>query len=97
MKYIAILCIMVIAFAAPWVGAAEHTEANVMVEIPFQAKKAHAKPSRDVTLDVVFTDPKGDQNRAGLLGGRRPVESAVSLADYGHAHNTTTLRRLKKT
>ncbi len=59
MKHTTLLCITVIACAAPRVGAAQDTEANVMVEIPFQAKKAHADPFQNVILDVVFTDPKG--------------------------------------
>ena len=40
-----------------------HTEANVMVEIPFQAKRAHADPFNEVTLDVVFVDPQGRELR----------------------------------
>lgn len=59
MKHTTLLCITVIACAAPRVGAAQDAEANVMVEIPFQAKNAHADPFKNVTLDVVFTDPKG--------------------------------------
>jgi hypothetical protein len=35
------------------------TEANVVLEIPFTAGRAHADPFNEVTLDVVFTDPAG--------------------------------------
>jgi len=61
MKHTTLLCITVVACAAPQVGAAQDTEANVMVEIQFQAKKAHAEAFKNVVLDVVFTDPKGEQ------------------------------------
>lgn len=39
--------------------SAPSTEANVPAEIAFQAAKSHAEPFRDVSLDVVFTDPTG--------------------------------------
>ena len=42
-------------------GAAQHTEANVVVETPFRAGKPHADPFKEVNLDVVFTDPQGTQ------------------------------------
>ena len=37
------------------------TEANVMVEIPLQAKNSHDDPFNDLNVDVLFTDPKGRQ------------------------------------
>ena len=40
-----------------------HTEANVMVEIPFQADRPHADPFNSVTLDVIFIDPQGRELR----------------------------------
>ena len=61
MKHITLVCIAVIACSALRAGAAQDAEANVMVEITFQAKKAHAEPFKNITLDVVFTDPNGDQ------------------------------------
>ena len=39
--------------------AAPSTEANVPVEIAFQAAKSYSEPFRDVSFDVVFTDPAG--------------------------------------
>ncbi len=39
------------------------TEANVMIELPFAAKSAHEDPFNTVTLDVVFTDPHGQELR----------------------------------
>ena len=40
-----------------------HTEANVMVEISFQAGATYADPFNDVTLDVLFRDPQGRELR----------------------------------
>src|SRR5580692_8656415 len=40
-----------------------HTEANVMVEIPFHAKRVHADAFNEVTLDVIFIDPQGRELR----------------------------------
>jgi len=37
------------------------TQANVMVELSFAAKQAHADPFNELTLDVVFTDPVGTE------------------------------------
>jgi hypothetical protein len=39
------------------------TEANVMVELSFEAKTAHDDPFNTITLDVVFTDPRGQSLR----------------------------------
>ena len=53
--------------AAVTVGAsaqtARQTEANVMVELRFTASRAHADPSNEITLDVVFADPQGRELR----------------------------------
>ncbi len=35
------------------------TQANVPIELTFQAARPHADPFNDVSLDVVFTDPAG--------------------------------------
>jgi hypothetical protein len=35
------------------------TEANVMVEIPLEAKRSYTDPFNELNVDVVFTDPKG--------------------------------------
>jgi len=59
MKHKTILWIALLTCAAPQVCASQRTEANVMVEIPFQAGKPHAAPFTQVSLDVVFTDPLG--------------------------------------
>ncbi len=40
-----------------------HTEANVMVESSFRASTNYDDPFNDVTLDVVFRDPKGREFR----------------------------------
>lgn len=39
------------------------TEANVMVEVTLTAKQSYADPFNDVTLDVVFIEPKGRELR----------------------------------
>jgi len=46
---------------APQTGAAQQTEANVMMEIPFREGRLHVEPFKDVVLDVVCTDPEGTQ------------------------------------
>lgn len=43
--------------------AATKTEANVPVEITFTAKKTHADPFNDTTVDVIFTEPDGHKLR----------------------------------
>ena len=62
MEYTTTLCLALFACAALAMSSAaavERTETNVVMEIPFKAEKPHANPFKDVTLDVVFTDPKG--------------------------------------
>ena len=39
------------------------TEANRMVEFPFESAKTYQDPFNELTLDVVFTDPAGTQRR----------------------------------
>jgi hypothetical protein len=39
------------------------SQANVMVELSFEARSAHDDPFNTVTLDVVFTDPNGSTLR----------------------------------
>src|SRR5262245_57832253 len=39
------------------------TEANVMVELTFAGRRVYADPFNEVTLDVVFLDPKGRELR----------------------------------
>lgn len=48
------------------------TEANVMVELTFESAVDHADPFNDLTLDVVFTDPKKKEFRvpAFWAGGK---------------------------
>lgn len=53
--------------AIPWAEAAAekvlNTEANVMVELTLTASRNYPDPFNEVTLDVVFIDPKGRQLR----------------------------------
>src|SRR5258705_12409657 len=39
------------------------TEANVMAEFTFTASRTYADPFNEVTLDVIFSDPKGSELR----------------------------------
>src|SRR5690606_9085816 len=39
------------------------TEANVMVEISFTSSRNYSDPFNEVTLDVLFRDPKGNERR----------------------------------
>jgi len=59
MRYVTAIGMSMMTCAALGAGAAQQAEANVAVEIAFQAERAHANPFLDVTLDVVFTDPGG--------------------------------------
>ncbi|MEO7298079.1 MAG: DUF4038 domain-containing protein [Verrucomicrobiota bacterium] len=52
-----------LVFAADAKSLSLKTEANVMAEVTFTAKQTYADPFNDVTLDVVFTDPKGKEFR----------------------------------
>ena len=49
------------------------TEANMMVELPLEAGRAHDDPFNEVSLDVVFTDPNGRELRvpAFWAGGNK--------------------------
>ena len=49
--------------AAEAQSAALRTEANVMVEVTFQAQRPYADPFNEVKLDAVFTDPRGQDRR----------------------------------
>src|SRR5438128_2913145 len=39
------------------------TEANVMVELSFTASRAYSDPFNEVTLDVIFIEPRGRELR----------------------------------
>jgi hypothetical protein len=54
------------ALLTPLTTAAElvtQTQSNVMVEMPFIAGRPHNDPFNDVTLDVIFKDPAGQDLR----------------------------------
>ena len=57
MKFTDFICLLVLLF--PLTLRALDTQANVPVEITFTAKRAHADPFNEVTLDVTFTDATG--------------------------------------
>src|SRR6185503_5008742 len=57
-------CVLVLLVCFRWsmspAPAANYTtEANVMVEIPLQAKQSYTDPFNELNVDIVFTDPKG--------------------------------------
>ncbi|MDB6125258.1 MAG: alpha-L-rhamnosidase family protein [Pedosphaera sp.] len=61
-----LLALFIMAASALVVPAKEtvsKTEANVMVELTFTAKQSYIDPFNQVTLDVVFVDPKGHELR----------------------------------
>src|SRR3977135_1216002 len=60
------LLVLVCSGVAPRAIGAERilkTEANVMTEWPSTASRAYTDPFNEVTLDVVFEDPKGHEYR----------------------------------
>ncbi len=81
------------------VASVYQTEANVMVEIPFEAKLSHPDAFNSVKVDVLFTDPRGHQLRvpsfwAGgktwkvrfaspLMGRHRYVSESSDVNDKG--------------
>src|SRR5579864_5461307 len=44
-------------------AAAVKTQANVVCEFALQSAHAHADPFNDITLDAIFTDPRGMARR----------------------------------
>ena len=52
-----------LTFGATAKAAVRQTEANVMVELTLTANRTHADSFNDVTLDVVFAEPKGRELR----------------------------------
>jgi hypothetical protein len=58
--------IFLFAFCAPAAFAKMpilQTQANVMIELTFTASRAYADPFNEVTLDVIFQDPRGRELR----------------------------------
>ncbi len=58
---IAVLALGAQVSVAVYAADAPKTQANVFVELPFQAQIPHDDPFNTVTLDVVFTDPHGHE------------------------------------
>src|SRR2546426_9440718 len=55
----ALLSWIVLAIVAPAREPVPRTEANVAVELTFTAKGTYGDPFNEVTLDVIFADPRG--------------------------------------
>ena len=68
----ALFALAAMAPAAP-AQSVSHTEANVMVELSFEASRTYDDPFNTITLDVLFTAPNGDELRvpAFWAGGNR--------------------------
>ncbi len=84
MKFKTTLWIALITCVTLRVGAAQHTDANVMVEITFKAGRPHADPFKQLNLDVVFTDPAGTQKTVpAFWAGADAVSFGFCLALCG--------------
>ena len=65
-KHLLFFAILVLVGPAPVFAEGEQslaTQANVMAELAFEASQNHDDHFNTVTLDVVFTDPKGQELR----------------------------------
>lgn len=63
MSLLALLLCAGLTFVATAKELVLKTEANVMVELTFTGRRVYADPFNEVTLDVVFLDPKGRELR----------------------------------
>ena len=87
------------------------TEANVMVELSFTARRTYADPFNEVTLDVVFLDPKGHELRvpafwagtnlwkaryASPVTGTHRFRSECSVAGDKGLHHVTGKVKIKR-
>jgi hypothetical protein len=58
-----ILLSLTLLLCAVLPARAVETQANVMTEIAFTANRSHSDPFNDLMLDILFTDPHGEQLR----------------------------------
>ena len=66
-------CLLGSTAMATAMAAVRQTETNIVVELVFTANHAHADPFNEVTLDVVFADPKGHNLRVPAFWAGRNV------------------------
>ena len=100
---IALLALAVSTFDAA-AAPAQRTSTNVMIELPFTAANIYKDAFNDVTLDAIFTDPKGKELRvpafwsggatwkvryASPLAGTHTFRSDCSRADDKGLHAVT--------
>jgi hypothetical protein len=67
-------------------AAVRQTEANVVVELVFTASRAHTDPFNEVTLDVVFADPKGHELRVPAFWAGKNIWKARYASPVTGAH-----------
>jgi Domain of unknown function (DUF5060) len=60
---VALSCCAALALSALGKEPVLRTEANRMVELSFRASRVYNDPFNEVTLDVVFIDPRGRELR----------------------------------
>lgn len=77
---------LVVSLLLPWTSlcAEVETEANVPVELTFTAQRQHADPFHDVTLDLVFVDPKGVTRKVpAFWAGNNLWKARYAAAEIG--------------
>ena len=76
-----------LSFVASAKDVAVKTDANVPVEISFTSSRNYSDPFNEVTLNVLFRDPKGNRtSRSCFLGWNKSLESSLRVADCGRTH-----------
>ncbi len=80
MRHRTAMGIPLMAWVAVRANAAQQTETNVVAEVVCAAGRFHAEPFKTVTLDVVFTDPKGTQRPCRASG---PAGTTERLSQSG--------------
>ena len=98
----ALLVLPLFAFDPAAAAAAHRTATNVMIELPFTAAGTYKDAFNEVTLDVIFTDPGGNDLRvpafwaggatwkvryASPLAGAHAFRSECSRAEDNGLHN----------
>lgn len=66
------------------------TEANVMAEFSFTASLTHADPFNDVTLDLLFNDPTGQESRVPAFWAGGKVWKARYASPFVGTHRFRT-------
>ncbi len=83
-------------FAADAKSISVKTEANVMTELTFTASRAYTDPFNEVTLDIVFHDPKGRELRVPAFWAGTNIWKARYASPIVGKHNFRSECSLKK-